>query len=181
MSLSRFAQRLSNWAGRPPTFVVALGLILLWAISGPLFDFNDTWQLVINYLDHHCHLPSWSSLIQNTQNRATDALHIKIDELLRSTRRALTMLLGLDDLDADTLGTASALPAHGRAGRRDAGKRRCRGRAPVRMRRGATARRLNRRAVMAHGRRTTLQVILAFFRRTGRSPPVRRPDAGGGG
>ncbi|KSN17765.1 hypothetical protein APA78_32845 [Pseudomonas aeruginosa] len=85
MSFSRFAQRLSNWAGRPPTFVVALGLILLWAISGPFFDFNMVF------------------LIQNTQNRDTDALHIKIDELLRSTRRAHNALLGLDDLDADTL------------------------------------------------------------------------------
>ena len=81
---SRFAQRLSNWAGRPPTFVVALGLILLWAISGPLFDFNDTWQLVINTSTTIVTF-LMVFLIQNTQNRDTDALHIKIDELLRST------------------------------------------------------------------------------------------------
>ncbi|MBH9410855.1 low affinity iron permease family protein [Pseudomonas aeruginosa] len=102
MSFSRFAQRLSNWAGRPPTFVVALGLILLWAISGPLFDFNDTWQLVINTSTTIVTF-LMVFLIQNTQNRDTDALHIKIDELLRSTRRAHNALLGLDDLDADTL------------------------------------------------------------------------------
>ncbi|MEE3528584.1 low affinity iron permease family protein, partial [Pseudomonas aeruginosa] len=102
MSFSRFAQRLSNWAGRPPTFVVALGLILLWAISGPFFDFNDTWQLVINTSTSIVTF-LMVFLIQNTQNRDTDALHIKIDELLRSTRRAHNALLGLDDLDADTL------------------------------------------------------------------------------
>ena len=102
MSFSRFAQRLSNWSGRPPTFVIALGLILAWAISGPFFDFNDTWQLVINTSTTIVTF-LMVFLIQNTQNRDTDALHIKIDELLRSTRRAHNALLGLDDLDADTL------------------------------------------------------------------------------
>lgn len=102
MSFSRFAQRLSNWLRRPPTFVVAFGLILLWAISGPFFDFNDTWQLVINTSTTIVTF-LMVFLIQNTQNRDTDALHIKIDELLRSTRRAHNALLGLDDLDADTL------------------------------------------------------------------------------
>lgn len=84
MSFSRFAQRLSNWSGRPPTFVIALGLILAWAISGPFFDFNDTWQLVINTSTTIVTF-LMVFLIQNTQNRDTDAL------------------LGLDDLDADTL------------------------------------------------------------------------------
>lgn len=102
MSFSRFAQRLSNWSGRPPTFVIALGLILAWAISGPFFDFNDTWQLVINTSTTIVTF-LMVFLIQNTQNRDTDALHIKIDELLRITRRAHNALLGLDDLDADTL------------------------------------------------------------------------------
>lgn len=82
MSFSRFAQRLSNWSGRPPTFVIALGLILAWAISGPFFDFNDTWQLVINTSTTIVTF-LMVFLIQNTQNRDTDALHIKIDELLR--------------------------------------------------------------------------------------------------
>ena len=95
MSFSRFAQRLSNWSGRPP-IVIALGLILAWAISGPFFDFNDTWQLVIN--TSTTIVTFLGLLIQNTQNRDTDALHIKIDELLRSTRRAHNALLGLDDL-----------------------------------------------------------------------------------
>ncbi|MBE1188785.1 low affinity iron permease family protein, partial [Escherichia coli] len=77
-------------------------LILAWAISGPFFDFNDTWQLVINTSTTIVTF-LMVFLIQNTQNRDTDALHIKIDELLRSTRRAHNALLGLDDLDADTL------------------------------------------------------------------------------
>lgn len=71
-------------------------------ISGPFFDFNDTWQLVINTSTTIVTF-LMVFLIQNTQNRDTDALHIKIDELLRSTRRAHNALLGLDDLDADTL------------------------------------------------------------------------------
>lgn len=97
MSFSRFAQRLSNWSGRPPTFVIALGLILAWAISGPFFDFNDTWQLVINTSTTIVTF-LMVFLIQNTQNRDTDALHIKIDELLRTTQRAHKALLDLEDM-----------------------------------------------------------------------------------
>lgn len=98
MSFSRFAQRLSNWSGRPPTFVIALGLILAWAISGPFFDFNDTWQLVINTSTTIITF-LMVFLIQNTQNRDNDELHIKIDELLRTTRRAHKALLDLEDMD----------------------------------------------------------------------------------
>ncbi len=158
MSFSRFAQRLSNWAGRPPTFVVALGLILLWAISGPFFDFNDTWQLVINTSTTIVTF-LMVFLIQNTQNRDTDALHIKIDELLRSTRRAHNALLGLDDLDADTLRELRQRYQH--MGEQD-GETPESVAAEEERRRGATARRLNRRAAMAHGRRTTLRQSSRF-------------------
>ena len=102
MSFSRFAQRLSNWAGRPPTFVVALGLILLWAISGPLFDFNDTWQLVINtgttivtFL--------MVFLIQQSQNKDSEALHLKLDELLIALKGADEGLVDAESLDEDKL------------------------------------------------------------------------------
>jgi low affinity Fe/Cu permease len=76
---------------------VAAGIVVLWAASGPVFGFGDTWQLVINtgttivtFL--------MVFLIQNTQNRDNDVLHIKIDELLRVTKDAQNALLGLDGL-----------------------------------------------------------------------------------
>ncbi|OLS60731.1 low affinity iron permease family protein [Pseudomonas putida] len=102
MKFSRFAQKLASWTGRPTTFFIAFALVLVWAISGPLFHFSDTWQLVINTSTTIVTF-LMVFLIQNTQNRDTDELHIKIDELLRATRRAHNALLGLDDLDAKQL------------------------------------------------------------------------------
>lgn len=102
LSFSRFAQWLSLWAGRPPTFAVACALLVAWAVSGPFFHFNDTWQLVINTSTTIVTF-LMVFLIQNTQNRDTDALHIKIDELLRTTHAAHDALMGLDELDAEQL------------------------------------------------------------------------------
>ena len=98
MKFDRFAQWLANWTGRPWSFGVALLLILVWGVSGPLFDFNDTWQLVINTSTTIITF-LMVFLIQNTQNRDNDELHIKIDELLRTTRRAHKVLLDLEDMD----------------------------------------------------------------------------------
>ncbi len=102
MKFSRFSQKLANWTGRPMTFGIAFALVLVWAVSGPLFHFSDTWQLVINTSTTIITF-LMVFLIQNTQNRDTDELHIKIDELLRATRRAHNALLGLDDLDEKQL------------------------------------------------------------------------------
>lgn len=98
MTFERFAQWLANWAGRPLTFGVALALIVIWALSGALFDYNDTWQLVINTSTTIITF-LMVFLIQNTQNRDNDVLHIKIDELLRTTKRAHKALLDLEDMD----------------------------------------------------------------------------------
>lgn len=98
MKFDRFAQILANWTGRPLVFAVALLLILIWAITGPLFDYNDTWQLVINTSTTIITF-LMVFLIQNTQNRDNDELHIKVDELLRTTRRAHKALLDLEDMD----------------------------------------------------------------------------------
>jgi low affinity Fe/Cu permease len=99
---TRAAKWASRTAGKPSTFLVAVVIILLWALSGPLFDFSDTWQLVINtgttiitFL--------MVFLIQNTQNRDTEALQIKLDELLRAVDAARNTMIDLEELDDEEL------------------------------------------------------------------------------
>lgn len=102
MKFSKFAQALSKWTGSPRTFLVAIILICAWAATGPLFHYNDTWQLIINTSTTIITF-LMVFLIQNTQNRDTDQLHIKIDELLRVTKDAQNAVLSLDNLDQKEL------------------------------------------------------------------------------
>jgi len=103
--ISRFT-RIAKWAshasGRPMTFMLALGIILVWLFTGPIFDFSDTWQLVINTSTTIITF-LMVFLIQNTQNRDQEALQIKLDELLRSMENAHTVLLDLEELDDEEL------------------------------------------------------------------------------
>jgi low affinity Fe/Cu permease len=88
--------------GSPWAFVLACGVIVVWAVTGPLFHFSDTWQLVINTATTIVTFLI-VFLIQNTQNRDTKAVHLKLDELLRGVSGARTSLVDLEHLSDEEL------------------------------------------------------------------------------
>ncbi|MDB5414824.1 MAG: hypothetical protein JWR10_3159 [Rubritepida sp.] len=101
------AQRSAHEAGRPWAFILAIAVVLAWSVSGPLFHYSDTWQLVINtgttvitFL--------MVFLIQNAQNRDTGAIQLKLDELIRATEGAQNRLISLESQSEDTLAEVRA-------------------------------------------------------------------------
>ena len=97
-AFTRFAKRTAHATGRPVTFFLAVAVIIVWAMTGPLFHFSDTWQLVINtgttivtFL--------MVFLIQCTQNRDSEAVQVKLDEIIRAIGHARNELLDLEELE----------------------------------------------------------------------------------
>jgi len=101
-SFTRFTKWTAHASGRPAAFTIAAVVIIVWAISGPYFQFSDTWQLVINtgttivtFL--------MVFLIQSTQNRDSEAVQVKLDELIRAVGHARNELLDLEELEEKDL------------------------------------------------------------------------------
>jgi low affinity Fe/Cu permease len=101
-SFHRLAHATAERVGRPQSFLLALLVVVVWGVTGPLFHYSDTWQLVINtgttivtFL--------MVFLIQNTQNRDAHAVHLKLDELIRATKGARNALVGLEDMSDEDL------------------------------------------------------------------------------
>ena len=105
-SLSDGFNKLAHWtalqAGRASTFALALTVLVIWGVSGPIFQWSDTWQLIIN---------TGTTIVtflmvflsQNTQNRDTEALQLKLDELIRANDSARNRLLQLEDLTEEEM------------------------------------------------------------------------------
>jgi low affinity Fe/Cu permease len=97
-----FARHTAQLSGRPVAFILATLIVLAWAVTGPIFHYSNTWQLVINTGTTIATF-LMVFLIQNTQNRDSQAIHVKLDELIRASRGARNALLDLDNLSDEQL------------------------------------------------------------------------------
>jgi len=95
---TRFSKSISSITGKPATFIFATAVVIVWAVTGPIFEYSDTWQLVINTGTSIATF-LMVFLIQNTQNRDTIALQVKLDELIRAVGEARNEIIEIDDLD----------------------------------------------------------------------------------
>jgi len=104
---SRFSQAFSRFSGQPLAFNSAAMLVAAWLLTGRVFGFSDTWQLVMNTISSIVTF-LMVFVIQNTQNKQTDALQIKLDEIIRATSGAHNALLDLEELEDEELSTVRA-------------------------------------------------------------------------
>lgn len=118
VAYSKFAKSAAHFCGRPRVFTLAVVVVLAWFCTGPIFDYSNTWQLVINTSTTIVTF-LMVFLIQNTQNRDTEAIQLKLDELIRATKGAHNALLDLEELEEEALdsfkGKYQALAAAARA------------------------------------------------------------------
>ncbi len=98
----KFAHQSALAVGSPAAFIAAIAVTVLWGLSGPRFHYSDTWQLVINTGTSVCTFLV-VFLIQNTQNRDTKVVQLKLDELIRAVQPARTALVGMEDLSDEKL------------------------------------------------------------------------------
>ncbi len=119
---ARFATRISEWAGKPVSFILALIAVIIWAALGPVFDYSETWQLVIN---------TGTTIItflmvfvlQNAQTRDTRAIQAKLDEIIL-TSHAENRFIGIENLDEEDLKHLDRLVAKAAKGRGETEARR---------------------------------------------------------
>ena len=100
--LSNFLAWSAKKAGSPLTFVLALLVVIIWLLIGVIFGFNDTWILILNTIAT-LNAALMVFIIQNSQNRGNKALHLKIDELIRTTREATKELIAIEELEEEEL------------------------------------------------------------------------------
>jgi low affinity Fe/Cu permease len=98
----KISYKVSLITGSPPAFLIAVSIVLIWIVSGPFFNYSDTWQLAINtFTTVMTFLMVF--LIQNTQNRDTKAIHLKLDELIKSDSRARDSLMDIEELSDEEI------------------------------------------------------------------------------
>lgn len=102
----KFSNKAAAAVGKPWAFAIAAGAVLVWALTGPMFKFSDTWQLVINTSTTIITF-LMVFLIQNTQNRDAKAIHLKLDELLRASKAARNSLIDIEEMSEEELHQAA--------------------------------------------------------------------------
>jgi len=101
-AFGQFARASARWSGSACAFAIALGLIIVWLVTGPIFHFSNTWQLVINTATTIVTF-LMVFLIQNTQNRDSIAMQLKLDELIRATKGCHNAVLDIEELSEQEL------------------------------------------------------------------------------